>query len=152
MTTTNALTRKMASRFATASGVADAVLYEGYVLYPYHATNGKNHGGVRFQWGVLVPPSWLAVDSCERTTTRTELIVDPGAEPQLAVRLRFLQLQHRSLEEADESAAGGFRRTEKLQVGERVWMEWDEAIEREIDLAVIPLLPLDQASVTIPLT
>jgi hypothetical protein len=151
MTATDALTGKMASRFATASGVADAVLYEGYVLYPYHATNGKNHGGVRFQWGVLVPPSWLANDSCERTTMRTELIVDPGQEPQLAVRLRFLQLQHRALEESDESADGGFRRTEKLQVGDRVWMEWDEAIEREIDLAVISLLPIEDASVTIPL-
>jgi hypothetical protein len=151
MTPTATLTEKMASRFATASGVADTVLYEGYILYPYHATNGKNHGGVRFQWGVLVPPSWLANDSCERTTMRTELIVDPGQEPKLAVRLRFLQLQHRALEEADEATEGGFRWTDKLQVGDRVWMEWDEAIEREIDLAVISLLPIDQASVTIPL-
>lgn len=149
MSTATALTETMRRRFATASGVADAVLYEGYILYPYHATNGKNHGGVRFQWGVLVPLAWLAVDSCERTLMRTELVVDPGTEPQIAVRLRFLQLQHRALEEVD--ANGGFVRTEKLQVGDRVWMEWDEAIERDIDLAVLSLLPLAQASLTIPL-
>jgi hypothetical protein len=147
--TTAALTEKMERRFATASGVADAVLYEGYILYPYHATNGKNRGGVRFQWGVLVPPAWLAVDSCEKTLVRTELIVDPGVEPQMAVRLRFLQLQQRGLEESD--GEGGFRRVEKLQVGDRVWMEWDEAIERDIDLAVLPLLPLADAQLTIPL-
>ena len=149
MTTATALTEKMQRRFHTASGVADAVLYEGYVLYPYHATNGKNHGGVRFQWGVLAAPAWLAVDSWERTTMRTELIVDPGTEPQIAVRLRFLQLQHRALEAVD--ADGNFVRTEKLEVGDRVWMEWDEAIEREIDLAVLSLLPLAQASLTIPI-
>ena len=38
-------------RFETARAVADAVLYEGYVLYPYRASSRKNQ--VRFQWGVL---------------------------------------------------------------------------------------------------
>ena len=144
---TGTLTEKMARRFATAGGVADAVLYEGYVLYPYHATNGKNSGGVRFQWGVLVPPAWLAVDSCERTLMRTELVVDPGDDPRLAVRLRFLQLQHRAVEEAGPH--GEFTRREKLVVGGRVWMEWDEAIEREIDVPVFSLLPVAQAQSTV---
>ena len=34
--------------------VADAVLYEGYLLYPYRATSGKNQ--LRWQFGVLGPP------------------------------------------------------------------------------------------------
>ena len=38
-------------RFETARTVADAILYEGYVLYPYRASSRKNQ--VRFQWGVL---------------------------------------------------------------------------------------------------
>ncbi len=146
------LSDKMEKRFATASGVANAVLYEGYVLYPYHATNGKNRGAVRFQWGVLVPPAWLQVDPHERALMRTDLIVDPGAEPQIAVRLRFLQLQHRALEVADADAPGGFSRTGKLEVDERVWMEWDEAIEQDFDLGVIPLLPLAGATRTVPLS
>ena len=145
------LSEKMERRFATASGVANAVLYEGYVLYPYHATNGKNRGAVRFQWGVLVPPAWLQVDPHERCLQRTELIVDPGTEPQIAVRLRFLQLQHRALEVADDSVPGGFTRTGKLEVDDRVWMEWDEAIEQDFDLGVIPLLPLANAALTVPL-
>jgi len=33
--------------------VADAVLYEGYLLYPYRATSMKNR--VRWQFGVLGP-------------------------------------------------------------------------------------------------
>ncbi|HEX3538891.1 MAG TPA: hypothetical protein VHT75_00485 [Acidimicrobiales bacterium] len=145
----SAVTEEMARRFATAGGVADAVLYEGYILYPYHATNGKNSGGVRFQWGVLVPPAWLAVDSCERALMRTELVVDPGDEPRLAVRLRFLQLQHRALEAA--GADGEFTRTDKLVVGDRMWMEWDEAIEREVDVPLLALLPVAQAASTVTL-
>ena len=38
--------------------VADAVLYEGYLLYPYRATSAKNQ--VRWQFGVLGPPGAAA--------------------------------------------------------------------------------------------
>ena len=41
-------------RFAAARAVADAVLYEGYVLYPYRASARKNQ--LRWQFGVLAPP------------------------------------------------------------------------------------------------
>jgi len=35
--------------------VADAILYEGYLLYPYHRSSQKNQ--LRFQFGVLMPPA-----------------------------------------------------------------------------------------------
>ena len=35
--------------------IADAVLYEGYLLYPYRATSSKNQS--RWQFGVLGPPA-----------------------------------------------------------------------------------------------
>ena len=35
--------------------IADTVLYEGYILYPYRASHGKNASGVRWQFGVLAP-------------------------------------------------------------------------------------------------
>ena len=35
--------------------IADTVLYEGYVLYPYRADDAKNR--VRWQFGVLAPPA-----------------------------------------------------------------------------------------------
>ena len=40
------------------AAVADAVLYEGYVLYPYRASAPKNQ--VRWQFGVLAPPPYAA--------------------------------------------------------------------------------------------
>ena len=43
--------------FESARAVADAVLYEGYLLYPYRRSSGKNR--VRWQFGVLAPRSWV---------------------------------------------------------------------------------------------
>ena len=40
--------------------VADAILYEGYLLYPYRASAQKNQE--RFQFGVLMPPAYRTVD------------------------------------------------------------------------------------------
>ncbi|HEY6422491.1 MAG TPA: hypothetical protein VIY28_04425 [Pseudonocardiaceae bacterium] len=77
-----------------ARGVADAVLYEGYLLYPYRASAGKNQ--VRFQWGVLVPPAYAAAGHGEHASSHTECLLEPGRDPVLHIRLRFLQLQHRS--------------------------------------------------------
>ena len=48
---TGATTRDRALDGARA--IADAVLYEGYVLFPYRAAALKNR--YRWQWGVLVP-------------------------------------------------------------------------------------------------
>ncbi len=42
----------------SARQVADAVLYEGYLLYPYRASAGKNQS--RWQFGVLGPPGAAA--------------------------------------------------------------------------------------------
>ena len=39
-----------------ARAIADAVLYEGYLLYPYRATSAKNQS--RWQFGVVGPPGW----------------------------------------------------------------------------------------------
>ena len=41
------------NHFAPALDVANAVLYEGYILYPYTASARKNR--IRWQFGVIVP-------------------------------------------------------------------------------------------------
>ena len=60
-----------------ARAVADAVLYEGYVLYPYRASAPKNR--VRWQWGVLMPADVVERDKSERSWNRTDLVVDGRA-------------------------------------------------------------------------
>ena len=56
--------------------IADAVLYEGYLLYPYRATSGKNQS--RWQFGVLGPPGAAQRGIGEDDTMSTQLLLDPG--------------------------------------------------------------------------
>lgn len=76
--------------FERALAVADAVLFEGYVLYPYRASAIKNQ--VRWQFGVLAPQG---ADPSETSFAQTECLVEPGEDAALRLRLRFLQVQRR---------------------------------------------------------
>jgi hypothetical protein len=72
------------------AAVADAVLFEGYLLYPYRASAQKNR--LRWQFGVLTPEN----DGTEPTRSRTEVLLEPKPGCTLRIRLRFLQLQART--------------------------------------------------------
>jgi hypothetical protein len=123
---------------AQARAVADTVLYEGYLLYPYRASAEKNQA--RWQFGVLVPPSYAAAGHGEHEYARTECLIDPGADPIVHLRVRFLQLQHRSL--VDEAG------TPVDTLGDLI--PWDEAVEREID-TVLNLTELLEAPQVVPI-
>ncbi|MCU1503122.1 MAG: hypothetical protein JWM12_2476, partial [Ilumatobacteraceae bacterium] len=85
--------------FQRASRVADAVLYEGYVLYPYRASSAKNQ--VRWQFGVLTPRPFAEADGSETWEQQTEVIIaSPTSDASAAidVRVRFLQVQARAVE------------------------------------------------------
>jgi len=138
-------------RFAAARAVADAVLYEGYVLYPYRASSRKNQ--VRWQFGVLTPRAFSEADGSERWTMRTECLVAPGSTPTLAVRIRCLQVQHRSVEmppttPTDSDDGGGFVGVDRLEVGGQVYVDWEEAIDQVIDLPPVPLSAPDGTQAT----
>ncbi len=113
--------------------VADAVLYEGYLLYPYRASSSKNQS--RWQFGVLGPPGALAASTGEDPKLASQFLVqaaDLGAVT-VTAHLRFLQLQKRSAQVGD-AKSGELVDVPELVVGERRWLTWDEAIEREIVL------------------
>ena len=96
--------------------IADAVLYEGYILYPYRASSQKNRS--RWQFGVVMAPGYAAVDPSESSVTQSEWVLEHSGQPAVQVILRFLQVQRRST----EGAAGS----------------WDEAVEREIEFTFGP--------------
>ena len=75
--------------------VADAILYEGYLLYPYHRQTQKNQ--VRFQFGVLMPPAYASVDDSEPSRSQTECLVECPDDAEVRILVRFLQLQHRTV-------------------------------------------------------
>ena len=132
------------ARFQSASLVADTVLYEGYVLYPYRASAQKNQ--LRWQFGVLAPPRYAKSSGTERWAMRSEVIVDPGERPTLHVRIRCLQVQRR-LVEATADAGASFLPVDSVdhathEGDSRTTMPWDEAVEHEIDVEPAALLSL----------
>ena len=123
-------TTERTSAYASARSVADAVLYEGYVLYPYRASSSKNQ--VRWQWGVVMPADVVAEDPSERSRVHTQVLVD-GSGGTVTATIRFLQVQHRSVERAE---GRGFVPVERLDVGDTTYVAWDEAatVERDVRL------------------
>lgn len=115
-----------------ARSVADAVLYEGYVLYPYRASAPKNRS--RWQFGVLVPPSYTEVDPTESSAVQTECLLEYTDRTVLRVLVRFLQVQQRLVQTRDTIA--GWVDVESLAVDGASVARWDEAVEREADLRV----------------
>ena len=113
---------------AHARKVADAVLYEGYVLYPYRRSAQKNR--TRFQFGVLMPPPYRAVDEHEPSASQTECLIECPADAELDIGLRFLHLQRRTAQRI-EPGTGAATDVDTLWVGETEYSSWDEAVERE---------------------
>lgn len=71
--------------------LAEAVLHEGYLLYPYRRSAYKNQRH-RFPFGTLFPASFCAAhDPSEASSLRLELPVVARDDGAVVVRLRFLQ-------------------------------------------------------------
>ncbi|MGM0928912.1 MAG: hypothetical protein ACQEXN_04280 [Actinomycetota bacterium] len=121
-----------------ARAVADAVLYEGYLLYPYRASSRKNQA--RWQFGILGPPGAAAAGLGEEPYMSADCLLQPGRNASLEVHLRFLQLQTRTVEEKCDD--GAFRAVGELTVGATRWLTWDEAVEQEITLGPFALADL----------
>jgi hypothetical protein len=117
--------------------VADAVLYEGYLLYPYRATSQKNQ--TRWQFGVLGPPGAAEAGLGEESTMSVECLLSRAAarrddlpRPTVAVYLRFLQLQHRGVERLDPADPNRYVATGELLLDDHLLLSWDEAVDHEL--------------------
>ncbi|WP_050997067.1 MULTISPECIES: hypothetical protein [Frankia] len=128
--------------FDAARAVADAVLYEGYLLYPYRRSSGKNR--VRWQFGVLAPPGWIAEQpssgspgvsgSADGSFQQAECLVEATGSATVFLRLRFLQVMRRRVER--RAADGRFAPVDELELGDTRELSFDEARPCEFDLAV----------------
>jgi hypothetical protein len=95
--------------------IAKAVLYEGYMLYPYRPSSVKNRQ--RFNFGVLYPEAYSdAQDDTEPCSMRTECLISGSRATRVEARLRFLHLQIRR------------------QRGSALPDPWQEAVERDVCL------------------
>ena len=113
---------------AHARQVANAVLYEGYLLYPYRQTAQKNRS--RFQFGVLMPPAYRDVDDCEPSASQTECLLECPDDAQVEILVRFLHFQRRTVQRIAPDT-GEASDTGALWVNGTEYTSWDEAVERE---------------------
>ncbi|WP_280233348.1 hypothetical protein [Nocardia cyriacigeorgica] len=116
---------------AQARAVADAVLYEGYLLYPYRADSQKNQS--RWQFGVLGPRDAAASGLGEDAEISAQFLVDATGSATLTLTVRFLQLQRRTV------CDGMGEAVERLVVDGRTWISWDEAVEQETTVGPLPV-------------
>ncbi|MDP9167994.1 MAG: hypothetical protein M3O32_18320, partial [Actinomycetota bacterium] len=112
-------------RWERARTIADAVLYEGYLLYPYRASSSKNQS--RWQFGVVGPLGAADAGLGEDDTLATQFVVDGDGE--LSLVLRCLQLRRRRVER--DIGGGCFEPVDELSSGSQSWVPWDEAVECE---------------------
>lgn len=128
--------------------LVNAVLYEGYILYPYRPSAVKNQQ--RFNFGALCPEAYSAAQhGTEAWRMQTECLVRGGPRATINVRVRFLHLLAREVGElitplcewrdGDEPE---FRLVDKLEVGDELYQTWQEAVERDVSASSLNLSDL----------
>jgi len=113
---------------AAADRIAKAVLYEGYLLYPYRPSALKNQQ--RFNFGVAYPQTYSErQNGTDPWIMCSECLVEGSVLSRIEVRVCFLQLVDRSVNELID---GRFRPVKSLRVDGDTFYAWQEAIEREV--------------------
>jgi len=80
--------------------IAAAVLYEGYLLYPYRTSAVKNQK--RWNFGVLYPPAYTERQAgADASMMETACLVVGPPAAKLSVRVRFLQVDSTGARERD---------------------------------------------------
>lgn len=94
--------------------IANAILYEGYLLYPYRKSALKNQH--RFNFGLIEPNDFF----------QTQVLVS-GEAKNFSVTIRFLQIQNRQV--VDEQG----NKVERVEIDGKIFETWDETVERKIE-------------------
>jgi hypothetical protein len=121
--------------------IVNAVLYEGYILYPYRPGSKKNR--TRFTFGRVYPEAYsVSQRGAEPFAMQTECLVraQVGA-PALEVAVRFLQPVARdagvlpaALPSPDLPDHCEPELVPELRVDDKRYQSWQEAIERQVSL------------------
>lgn len=135
--------------------IVEAVLYEGYILYPYRPSSKKNQQ--RFTFGRVYPEAYhQAQNGLEPCTLLTQCLVEHPRESLLRLRIdvRFLHPLLRQIGELEtpvrdlaRDSPPAFRPVPEMEIHGRLYQTWQEAVERDIatnlDLARSPSAVID---------
>src|SRR5215475_15309597 len=114
--------------------IAKAVLYEGYLLYPYRSSAIKNRQ--RFNFGVIYPQAYSAAQGGGHACTmQTECLVVCGPAAVCEVQVKFLHI---------------VTRFEERISGEAMAEPWQEAVEERIEVPEFDLLSLAEQPMQCP--
>jgi hypothetical protein len=117
--------------------IANAILYEGYMLYPYRPSSVKNRQ--RWNFGVVYPRNYSeAQQGTDPWCTRTECLVKGSAQTGITVKVRFLQAISRTVGEAQTPLGNPVERSDAEL---HATPAWQEAAERD---AIVEVYSLDQ--------
>ncbi len=133
-----------------AKKIAEAVLYEGYLLWPYRRSARKNQQ--RWTFGGVHPRAYSeARGEDDPWIMQTQCLVLGDEESTIEVQVRFLHVVERKV---------GVKRGEtlefvdELRVGGELHLPWDEAAEREIAIGRFKLSELlgspEQVEIDVP--
>ena len=121
--------------FDKAEQIAKAVLYEGYMLYPYRASSTKNRQRATF--GTLYPEHHPDVlNGSEKCRNQLQCLVRGDASSVVASCVRFLQMRSRVIEARDSGMNNHFHWVESLLIGTEINQSLDEAVERAVEAEV----------------
>ncbi len=125
--------------------VVNAVLYEGYILYPYRASSKKNQRE-RFTFGRVYPRDYSdAQNGAEPCLMQTECLVrNESRDAVLEISVRFLQPSIREVGKLREPAKTwpdhpALEIVPELKTGDQLYQTWQEALEREVKLPSVSL-------------
>src|SRR3984893_17450516 len=141
---------------ALVDGIVKAVLYEGYMLYPYRPSSVKNQQ--RFNFGVVYPRAYSeAQHGSDAWTMQTECLVKDHHDACCLVKVRFLRMVARSVArlrtpatELSAAEEANSENVDRLQIGGNTFHAWHEAVEEVIEIAEFHLAALASQSMQWP--
>jgi hypothetical protein len=124
--------------------LARALLYEGYMLYPYRASVKNSQ---RWTFGGVYPQAWSEAQSGnDPWIMQTECLLEGTDHSRVRVIVRFLQLTHRQaaelktpVTEMPDQGEPEYNAVTSIDVDGESHQTWQEAEEREIDFGSIQI-------------
>jgi hypothetical protein len=136
--------------------VVNAVLYEGYILYPYRASAKKNRQ--RFTFGRVYPEAYsVAQNGAEPCAMQTQCLIEGHESASLEITVRFLHPMARDigavaapLAEMPALDVDFFQVVPELEIEGAHFSSWREAVERSVSLPKLTLGELCDESKNVP--
>jgi hypothetical protein len=137
--------------------VVRAVLYEGYILYPYRASARKNRQ--RFNFGRVYPEAYsLHQDGMEPCLMQTQCLLEGPPSARVEIIVRFLHpmtrdigalaVPLRKLPAPDNPDF--FHVVPELEIEGQLYSSWQEVVERTVSLPVETLSALRERPRSFP--